>query len=144
MGAGMIIEYLSWSPDRATFVATMQALISPVTGQPLASVDDETGVLIPSEWVRIDEIGPVVKEPGVYDEDGNEITAPVMVEGWHVNLVAYGALAELLGTWDGILAYLGDMVEVASTVGEPEALAGTSGMKIYPPDVVDSPARVWA
>lgn len=140
----MTLHYLSWCPDRPTFVATMQALINPVTGQPLASIDAETGALIPSEWVRIDEIGPVVKEPGVYDEDGVEITPPVLTPGHHVNLVAYGALADLLGGWDGILQYLGDMVEVPSAVGEPAALAGTSGMKIYRAEDVDNPARVWA
>lgn len=143
----MIIEYLSWSPDRETFLATMAALVNPVTGTPLALVDTETGGLVPSEWVRIDEIGPVVKEPGTYDDDGNEVTPAVMVEGHHVNLVAYGALADLLeggGGWAGIFPLLGAMEEVPAEDGVPAAWVGSSGMKIYEAGAVSHRARVWA
>jgi len=88
------LEYFSWSPTREIFVQTMTDLVNPVTGQPLASVEDD--VLIPSEHVRIDEIGPIVKTPATYDEEGNELTAAIMVEGHHVNLWAVGELADLL------------------------------------------------
>jgi len=147
MGASMILEYLSWSPDRATFAATMSALTNPVTGEPLASVQPETGILAPSDWVRIDEIGPVVKVDAVYDDEGNEITPAEMVEGHHVNLVAYGALADMLdagGGWAGIFALLGHMEEVPPVDGVPAAWVGTSGMKIYEAGAVTHRARVWA
>jgi len=143
----MIIEYLSWSPDRETFVATMSALVNPVTGTPLASVDTETGGLVPSDWVRIAEIGPVVKVDAELDYEGNEITPAVVVEGWHVNLVAYGALADMLdagGGWAGIFPLLGHMEEVPAEDGVPAAWVGTSGMKIYEAGAVSHRARVWA
>jgi hypothetical protein len=141
----MTVEYLSWSPDRDTFVSTMTALTNPVTNKPLASIDG--GKLVPSQYVCIDEIGPVVKEPGEYDEDGTEITPPVLVEGHHVNLLAYGALAELLeagGGWEGIFPLLGTMEQVQSEDGVPPAWAGTSGMRIYPAEAVNHRMRVWA
>lgn len=142
-----MIEYLSWSPDRETFLATMAGLINPITGTPLAAIDPDTGALIPSEYVRIDEIGPIVKVDAVLDEDGNEIEPAVIVEGWHVNLVAYGALADLLaagGGWVGIFPLLGEMQEVAAEDGVPPAWVGTSGMKIFAAEAVNNRARVWA
>lgn len=148
MGSGMTdrLEYLSWSPDRDAFVFTMGDLTNPITGTPLATVEE--GVLIPSEGVRIDEIGPVIKAPGEYDEEGNEIVSPVIVGGHHVNLCAVGALADLLnsnGGWEGIFPLLGDMQEMPPTEdGVPQGWQGTSGMRIYPRDFVNHPARVWA
>jgi hypothetical protein len=41
----------------------------------------------------VDEIGPIVLTPGTYDEQGNELTAPVM-DTWHwVNLRIHGVKA---------------------------------------------------
>lgn len=142
-----MIEYLSWSPDRDTFILTMLDLINPITSTPLAEIDPDTGNLIPSEFVRIDEIGSIEKEPGVYDDNGNELTPPVLVEGHHVNLVAYGKLAELLetnGGWEAIFSLLGVMTEVDSENGVPEGWQGSSGMRIYPKDFVKNPVRIWA
>lgn len=136
------LEYLSWCPDREVFLATMADLINPITGTPLAALNDD-GVLIPSEGVRIDEIGSVIKS---YDpETGDPLE---VVEGHHVNLWAVGALADLLnanGGWEGILPLLGDMQEMSpSEIGVPQGWQGTSGMRIYPRDHVTTPVRVWA
>ena len=81
------------------------------------------------------------------DDEGNEITPAVVVEGWHVNLVAYGALADMLdagGGWAGIFPLLGTMEEVPAEGGVPAAWVGTSGMKIYEAGAVSHRARVWA
>lgn len=136
------IEYLSWSPTREIFVNTMTALVNPTTQTPLASIDEDTGELVPSEGVRIDEIGPVVK---AYDPETEEPTE--IVEGHHVNLVAYGELASVLengGGWEGIFPLLGDMNEVPPESGVPAGWQGTSGMRIYPADSIDHRVRVWA
>lgn len=50
-------EYLSWSSDRETFVATLTALINPARGTPLAALADDGVTLLPSDGCRIDEIG---------------------------------------------------------------------------------------
>ena len=31
-------------------------------------------------------IGLIVDQPGTYDEEGNELTPPTYIEGWHVNM----------------------------------------------------------
>jgi hypothetical protein len=142
-----MIEYLSHSPSREVFVATMTALVNPATQEPLASVDPDTGELIPSEGVRIDEIGEIVKVPATYDENDNELTPAEMVGGHHANLVAYGALADVLaagGGWDGIFPLLGAMNEVPPEDGVPAGWQGSSGMRIYPAENVTNRVRVWA
>lgn len=147
-----MIEYLLWSPSREAFLFTMGDLTNPLTGTPLATVED--GVLIPSECVRCDEIGPVTKTPAVIDEEGNEISPAVMVVGHHVNMVAYGALADMLTAGmpsDGnvfertrILSFFGTMNWTPSQVGEPVGYVGTSGVKLFDPAIVNNRVRVWA
>lgn len=140
-----IIEYLLWSPDRETFIAVMAALQNPVTKTPLAEVIE--GVLIPSEFVRIDEIGEVAKAPAVLDAEGNVLTPAEVTEGHHVNMVAYGALAKALaagGGWNGIFPLLGKMDAVQAEDGVPAGWEGASGVRIYPAANVNHRIRVWA
>ena len=47
------------------------------------------------DWA-IDEIGPLVITPGVYDEEGVEITPPVIDNGHHINFRGVPAIE-----WDG-------------------------------------------
>lgn len=140
-----MIEYLLWSPDRETFIAVMAALQNPVTKTPLAEVIE--GVLAPSEFVRIDEIGEVVKVRAVLDEKGNVVTPAEVTEGHHVNMVAYGALAKALtagGGWNGIFPLLGKMDAVEPQDGVPAGWEGASGVRIYPAANVTRRVRVWA
>ena len=127
-----MIEYLLWSPDRETFIAVMAALQNPVTKTPLASLVD--GAMVPSEFVRIDEIGEV-------ERDGE------IVPGYHVNMVAIGPLADMLhanGGWSAIFSLLGKMDAVQPEDGVPAGWKGTSGVKIYPPNNVNQRVRIWA
>lgn len=152
-----MIEYLAWTADRETFVFTMGDLVNPVTGTPLASLGEDGVTLIPSEGCRIDEIGEIVKG---YDEETGEPTE--IVAGHHVNLVAYGPLADAIRgaieqmnagkgvssegqpEWFGIFPLLGTMSEVPSEDGVPAGWAGASGMRIYPSEGVTHRVRVWA
>ncbi len=149
-----MIEYLLWAPDRGSFLAIMADLVNPVSGEPLASVDKETGRLVPSAGVRIDELGPIVRTPAVLNDGGVEISPAEVVAGWHVNMVAYGALAAAIqGSFlftihlfqtTRLLAFLGDMWWVPSTVGAPEGFLGLSGVKVFDPQAPHRRARVWA
>lgn len=159
-----MIEYLLWHADRAAIVTVLTTLINPVgaydpdtdtySPAPIATLDPETGALIPSEGVLIDELGPVVKTPATYDGEGNEVTSAVIISGHHVNMAAVGKLAEVLtmgrpteGTVferTGILSMLGNIDRMPSTVGEPDGLVGASGVKISDPAVVNHRARIWA
>lgn len=88
------IEIFAWCSSRDLFVKGMTTTTFP-DGSTLATLDED-GNLIPHAGVIIDEIGPVVKSPAVYDENGDIVTPAVIVEGHHVNLVATGALASML------------------------------------------------
>lgn len=90
----MNIEIFAWCPTRELFVTGMTTTTFP-DGSTLATLD-VNGNLIPHAGVIIDEIGPVVKTPAVLDEEGNEVTPAVIVEGHHVNLVATGDIAAML------------------------------------------------
>ena len=71
-------------PDRDTFVAscdTLGWLSEPSEGAPEASVIAYTSTR------AIDEIGCLETTPGTYDEEGNELTPPVMDMCHHVNYV---------------------------------------------------------
>ncbi|MDR7034482.1 hypothetical protein [Mesorhizobium sp. BE184] len=142
------VEYLSWCPDRQTFIDTMTVLLNPLTGEPLASVDAETGELVPCSDVRIDEIGPVVKTPAVFDENDDLVTPAEIVGGHHVNLAAVGDLAEaLLAGGDplaALLSLLGQMDPVPPIEGVPAGYEGTSGMRVYMASNVTHRARTWA
>jgi hypothetical protein len=47
--------------------------------------EDEEGNLIPNSKFTIVSIGHLVVEQGVYDEDGIEVTPPVIDDKWHVD-----------------------------------------------------------
>jgi hypothetical protein len=47
---------------------------------------ETTSVSYGSQYIILDRIGPVTITPGVYDENLNEITAPVIDDAYHVNL----------------------------------------------------------
>ncbi len=154
------IEMLLWAPDRETFAATMAGLTLP-GGQHIAwlATEDEPGPTPTSsirtlEVILCDEIGEVVMTPAVLDEEGNEITPAVIVPGYHVNMVATGWLAAMLTagmptegdifTRTRILDLLGTMNWQPSAVGEPAGYVGTSGVKIFDPNIINQRARRWA
>ena len=91
----MTIEFFAWCSSREIFVTGMTTTALP-DGSMLATLSDD-GILIPHDGIIIDEIGPVLKTPAVIDpETGDVITPPVVVEGHHVNLMAFGQVAALL------------------------------------------------
>lgn len=61
------------------------AVIDPETGEVLVPEVLPSGPLIPSSGVTITELGPHVLVAGTYDEEGNEITPPVVDSRYHVN-----------------------------------------------------------
>ncbi len=42
------------------------------------------------EGVDVDVIGQIVDTPGTYDEEGNQLTPPVLLDGWHINVAYQG------------------------------------------------------
>ena len=164
----MTIEYFAWCSSRQLFIDGMTTTALP-DGSMLATLDDN-GNLIPHAGVIIDEIGPVVKTPAVLDEDGNVITPAVVIEGHHVNLVAYGEMATMLtmGPPDaegnpttlpqydenGNLLSVFERTNILSLIpglvwtpipgpGVPGGYEGPNGVVLYDPAAVNSRARIW-
>ena len=72
----MIYDLMYKSTDKTTWDAFMLS-------SGLATESD--GAVYPVNNVLIDEIGPIVITPAVYDKDGKEITPAVVDDTWHVN-----------------------------------------------------------
>jgi hypothetical protein len=51
----------------------------------LGTAQDENGNEYPTHKHTIVELGNIVLEQGSYDEEGNEIVAPVLSDKWHVD-----------------------------------------------------------
>lgn len=154
----MTIEVFAWCPTREMFVQGITSTPLP-DGSMLATVDEQ-GNLIPAPDVLIDEIGPIMKTAPVYDEDGNEVTPAVMVEGHHVNLMATGQLADMLTAGleqvdaEGnpkslferthLLNLMPGMVwEPIPSEGIPPGYKGPNGVLLFDPAAVNSRSRVW-
>ncbi len=93
-------------PDKETFVASCETLGWVSEGIVSAYTHDRA----------IDEIGPIVATPGTYDEDGTELTAPVIIDLHHVNFQG-----EAPEEWDEYL------VEVSSPSRQ---FAGSNGSSV--------------
>ena len=74
------------------------AIIDPETGEVLFPAEPASGPLIPAPGVTITEMGPHVLTPGTYDENGNELTPPVLDTRYHVNFGLGPRLVEI-GAW---------------------------------------------
>jgi len=53
----------------------------------LGVATDENGNTYPTHNHSIVKLGNIVLTPGEYDEEGNEVTAPVMSEKYHVDVL---------------------------------------------------------
>lgn len=142
----MIINLMVWAPTREQFIKGM-------VQNGLATYEDD--ILTPTDGVMIDELGPITKVPAIYDEEGNEKTPAVIVDGHHVNLRAYGEFAEQVtyglpqeGTVferTHLLQIIQDLSFVPITEkGVPEGYEGPNGVRLFDPGVVNIPRRVWA
>ena len=49
----------------------------------------------------IDVVGTIIGTPGTYDENGDELTPPVPLPGWHINVQGIAPEA-----WDQFLTYV--------------------------------------
>lgn len=164
----MQIEIFAWCSTRELFVTGMTTTALP-DGSMLATLSED-GNLIPHPGVIIDEIGPITKVPAVYDEDGEIVTPAVVIEGHHVNLVAYGEMAQMLIQGppdaegnpttlpqygeDGALLSVFERTNILQLIpglvwtpipgpGVPAGYEGPNGVCLFDPGVVNNRARVF-
>ena len=77
----------------------------------LGTATDENGNEYPTHKSTIVQLGNIVLEQGEYDEDGEEITAPVLSDKWHLDVA-----------WD----------DADITTVEEEAVLDDEGMVVTP------------
>lgn len=53
----------------------------------LGTATDENGNEYPTHKHTIVQLGNIVLQQGTYDENGNELTAPVLSDKWHVDVL---------------------------------------------------------
>jgi hypothetical protein len=144
----MTVELYLWAPDRASFLAAM------VDNGFLTIEKDGTELWHPE--IQVDEIGPIMKRPPVFDDQDNIVTPAVMIPGHHVNLRGFG---RLLGQLTAGKAQEGSIFERSriletlkgplssvpkSQIGVPAGYRGPHGVVIYDPASILTPFRVWA
>jgi len=56
----------------------------------LGTAQDENGNEYPTHKHTIVQLGNIVLEQGEYDEEGNEVVAPVLSDKWHVDVLWKG------------------------------------------------------
>jgi len=162
------IEIFAWCSTRELFVQGMTTTSLP-DGSMLATLSED-GNLIPHYGIIIDEIGPIAKVAATYDAEGNILTPAVVIEGHHVNLIAYGEVAailvmgppdeegfpttlpqydedgDLLSVFErtNILSLIPDLVWTAIPgPGVPGGYEGLNGVCLFDPASVNSRARVF-
>ena len=162
------IEIFAWCSTRELFITGMTTTTFP-DGSTLATLSED-GALIPHSGIIIDEIGPITKVPATYDAEGNILTPAVVIEGYHVNLLAYNEVAamlvigppdaegnpttlpqydaegNLLGLFvrTNILTLFPDLVWTPIPgPGVPGGYEGPDEVCLFDPAVVNHPARVF-
>ena len=66
----------------------------------LGTATDENGNEYPTHKHTIVQLGNIVLEQGSYDEEGNELVAPVLSDKWHVDVLWKDLQADADGTID--------------------------------------------
>ena len=116
------------------------AVIDPETGEIITPEVPASGPLIPAPGTTITELGPLVLTPGTYDEEGNELTPPVMDNRHHANFWLAPWLVDRGGwkTWGVKWTQNGQPVDPNNT---EEAIA-YNGIELIDPITVSSPSNV--
>ncbi len=66
--------------DKAQFQTKLDALYT----------ENEEGEKIPNQKFAVVELGHIVLTQGTYDEDGNEVTAPILSDNYCVDMAWWG------------------------------------------------------
>lgn len=116
------------------------AIIDPETQEVITLAVEASGPLIPAPGVTIAEIGQLVLTPGTYDEDGNEVTAPVLDKRYHANFWLGPHLVDR-GLWkQWAVAWTENGYPVNSN--NQEEAVEFQGIELIDPTTVSSPSNV--
>jgi len=107
-----------------------------------------TTYLTTNPGVNVSVLGPVVITEGTYDEEGNEVTAPVMDERYHVNLRIAGEALKVidengLPRWKNMgIAWTALGVDDANP-NKNESAKVLQKVSLIDPDTIGTPKRIW-
>ena len=78
----------------------------------LGTAQDENGNEYPTHKHTIVQLGNIVLKQGQYDEEGNEIVAPVLSTDWHVDVLWSNLEADADGTYSHPYGWAGKAVNI--------------------------------
>jgi hypothetical protein len=159
-----MIEFGVWAPSKAAFYSAWETagIGQLVDGVWEYNAPYAGGIQTTAEsWS-----GVVVQTPGTYDAEGNEITPPVLVNGWHCNVRVHSQALidqftdgldqyETDGEGNQVLKDVFDRTNAATifslsseaangTTGFPAGQINASGIVYTDKRNFTSPANVWA
>ena len=78
----------------------------------LGTAQDENGNEYPTHKHTIVQLGNIVLKQGQYDEEGNEIVAPVLSTDWHVDVLWSNLEADADGSYSHPYGWAGKAVNI--------------------------------
>ena len=110
-------------------------------------LETDEGV-VPAPGVNIDAIGPITIVAGVYDEEGEQVVAPIMDTRYHLNMRLEGPILLKLNSqgfpkWK-VTALHWTAYGVEASSNKEEVGKDVMGVTLIDPDSIQSPCRVWA
>jgi len=111
---------------------------------------DDDGLRV-AGGVDIDRIGSIVTTPGTYDEDGNQLTAPVIDNNYHVNVRLHGFMFNADTKHNGENRYSKSDFAKRMMAGNkrsfgkrPTKSYKLGAVELIDPNTLQTPSRVWA
>ena len=103
----------------------------------LGTITDAEGNEMPSHPHAIVHLGNLVEVAGTYDEEGNELTAPVMSSSYHIDVLWEG---EAVASWDSAMVWCAPLG--LHTFGSSSAIAEwTEACKALHPEYFPEPSE---
>lgn len=153
--SGAFVDAIVRAPDEAALLAA--ALAAGLRYEITAEIVDEetgetsargTGDFAWAAGVSVDVIGAVTLSAGTYDDDGEEITAPVVDQRYHVNIRLAPPAVERLdedGTpkWHRWALAWSQYGEADTQINAAESALVFMGVALIDPDTIRVPVRTW-
>jgi hypothetical protein len=153
--SGGMLDAVVRATDEATFEAAARwaelryeetiTTTDPETGE---TTEQGTGEWATAKGVHINHLGPVVITPGTYDEDGTELTAPIVDTRHHVNIrLTDPALSRVdeygVIKWEKWAMAWSLGGEDDTQINAQEVGKVMQGVSLIDPETIVTPTRIW-
>jgi hypothetical protein len=150
--SGGVLHCMVRATDEATFNAVglsvgllsyenpAQPEVLDEDGNVVTAAVEASGAIVPSAGNTVTRIGAHVITPAVLDDEGTEVTAPVVDARYHVNFWL-GAQVVALGTWKPwIVQWMAS--DLPGTPNKDESSLAMNGIELIDPLTVTSPSNI--